>query len=208
MPVGRFMSVLVSVTKFKEFYDIGEATWDTEIQDVLDRGDDALQETCARSSWSSATHTERYDMVSNRNQSVPILDGFLIHTPITSITSISLITTKTARTVIQDTDYDFDSKTGEVIFFSQPIQPWNTQGEAGRRPVEAIYVGGYDGTVPGDLTQAAIEWAGRRWDERIRRSGVQQESLGGQWTYQSQTPEVFRARLLELLGPHMRAVGI
>jgi hypothetical protein len=166
------MGVLVSVERARRKRALSRQSTDV-VNDFLLAASTAWENACGRT-FASGTRTE-------------VLDGngldhvFLKHTPITSITSITIEDDDgSSHTMTVATDVLYDAATGRVN-----IGPDNTSDydvfPLGKRNVTIVYVGGYGSTaIPDDVQEAVVLWAICLYAESssYQNAAFTQESLG------------------------------
>jgi len=184
----------ITATQVKSYLGITSTDYDTILATLCLAGKKKIYNLCNRpdgfftGTWTQVNDGEQADRL------------VLTNTPITSITSISLIGYGGASTAIDSSTYTFNPLNGVVGFRDSvqgrfyngwpspgrdyaPMDGWRTGSENfgyGFRNVSTVYVGGYtnDAALPEDLVQGATEYVAWMFRMRTRDPSLKSENLG------------------------------
>lgn len=149
---------LITLAQVKEMRGIGTTTDDTLLTNIITRVDKAVKEICKRD-FEATTYTEK-----RNGNGLSIL--FTNQYPINSITSLTQIDKDSVVTYTwASTDYIYESGQGL-------IQLRNGTFPQGLQNIKVVYNAGFS-TIPVDLQQACIEYAGWIFENRAKeRVGI------------------------------------
>lgn len=151
---------IITASDYKTYKGISASTYDAQLAVVIPAIQELAEDYCDRL-FDSASRTEKHN-----GTDFPVL--VLRNTPVTTLTSISIIAADGTSTTVDADTYTFDANSGVVKF--QPASyaavttnDWGTvecgdtwkpspRFEAGHQNVSVVYTGGYtSGTMPANL---------------------------------------------------------
>ncbi len=206
------MALLVSVSDYKTFAGISGTSQDTLLTMLLGMVSADVRRYCGRdltNGFESATRTETY---SGTDESTIQLNEW----PVTSITSVTMLTAGGGTEVLDSDSYRVDANTGLLSRIdvergrfasyrwktSTPegsFQP-NPRFEQGFYNVSVVYVGGYS-TIPLDIQSAVCQLTGILYGNRGANLGLKSESLG-QYSVTRQDAKIMDEIKASMLRPY------
>lgn len=204
---------IITKSDYKTLKGISATTYDAVLDAMLPMLQGLVEDTIGRA-FDTGTYTETWDGLGSPSV-------FLRNTPITSVTSVTLLSPGSS-VVVDSSTYTFNAATGEVSFrprswgrvvvddFGQlapnPQVPWPQFPEQ-FQSVRVVYVGGYSIMPPG-LKMAMVRFADYYLAEMLNapdQGNIAGETLGN-YTYTRKPPEEERLMIWRFFGPYMRGV--
>jgi uncharacterized phiE125 gp8 family phage protein len=183
---------IISTAEFKTFRGISASTYDTLIGLLIGAAQAQAERYCDRT-FDTATFTEKYNS-SGTNTVV------LRNTPITSITSVSLITPDGDTAAIDSSAYTVQLDSG-VVKLASNLYGWTVIEDMdaserrwgdlpgfpmGHQNIQVVYVGGYaSNAMPSDLKMAMYLYVGLTFENALQ--AYTSSGTGGLGTFKSQT---------------------
>ncbi|REK40877.1 MAG: hypothetical protein DWQ20_00685 [Actinobacteria bacterium] len=215
------MGDLATVTQVQAWAPQLASVSSADIERVLDAVAEALARRLGRpyladgtGGWLTGTQVEQLDGSEGRTL-------YLAYTPISSITSVEIVTGSSSTSTVSSDLYTFEADSGALHYYESEglslAAFQNPDLNAGRWPrgirnVKATYVGGYanQAAVPGDLEQLAIEMTVAVYNERGKDRSLSSESVGG-YAYALASGAdggVWNQRIMDLASAHLRGAGV
>ena len=183
--------VIATAANVKEWLGISGSTYDTAIDNFGTRAEARIAKMCNRpDGFASDTKTEYFDgEIADR--------VVLTYTPVTSVSSVQLLSQGSVVETIQSTYYSYNADDGVLAldtsyvarYFGGAYLYGNDRGTAdgsrrsmpnlssGYRNVKVVYTGGYT-TYPEDLKQAVIEYTAFMFRARSLNPALTSHTLG------------------------------
>lgn len=183
------MALLVSLADYKTLASITGTSQDARLTIILGAASAAFRRITGRdetTGWESASRTETID--GNGEDSITLRES-----PVTAVTSVTLIADDGSETVLASTEYRVSASSGVLTRLSSAIGRHVAEGgpdyvgtfwgavpnwPAGAQNIEVVYTGGY-ATIPLDIQMAVARVTDTMSREAGTSPAMSSESIGG-----------------------------